>query len=279
MKNDLGKQMIQHPFIDNQVWLELKNQLVSLAKQEVLSRFNQVDYESKQDGSLITEADLNMQQQTIAWLQKTWPEFAIVGEELTPEEQNAALQHPAGCWILDPVDGTTNFANGVPFFSVSLSLVIAGKPVLGMVYDPSRDELFAARLGQGAELNHQPLAKPTKNTQELKQAVGIIDFKRLEPDLATALATKPPFASQRSYGSVALDWCWIAAGRGQIYLHGNQSIWDYAAGWLILNEVDGASSDLNGKSVFKLEIAKQSALAATTPELFAKWQEWINQHS
>lgn len=270
--------MINHPFTDDQAWLLLKNQLKELAQQHILSHFNQVGYEIKSDGSLLTEADTAMQAHTASWLTKNWPQFAILGEESTREQQQAALESPQGCWIIDPIDGTTNFANGVPFFSLSLALMIENKIVVGIVYDPARDELFAARLGFGAELNHSPLPSITNPTDELKLCVGVVDFKRLKPTLATALATQAPYASQRSFGSVALDWCWIASGRGQVYLHGNQSLWDYAAGWLILNEAKGASCDLLGEPVFKTEIGKQSAVAATSPALLAKWFDWIKQH-
>ncbi|MBE0493561.1 MAG: inositol monophosphatase [Thiomicrospira sp.] len=269
---------MSQPFSDHQAWSKLKQAIVALAQQEVMRRFNQVGYEIKNDGSLLTEADTSMQQQVADYLKNTWPEFALLGEESSLETQQAALEHPTGCWVLDPVDGTTNFANHIPFFSVSLALVIGGKPVLGLVYDPARDELFSARLGLGAELNDQPLKAPTI-TPDLKHCVGIIDFKRLAPALATALATQAPYASQRSFGSVALDWCWIAAGRGQVYLHGNQSLWDYAAGWLILEETGGASSNLEGETVFQNKIGKRSAVAAINSTTFCLWHAWIQQHN
>lgn len=264
-----------HPFIDNQAWSKLKQAIVHLAQTEVMSRFNQVGYEVKKDGSLLTEADTSMQKQVTNLLKREWPQFALLGEESTKETQQAALDHPTGCWVLDPVDGTTNFANHIPFFSVSLALLIDGKPVLGLVYDPARDELFSARAGLGAELNHQPLTSRPANTPDLKHCVGIIDFKRLTPVLATALATQAPYASQRSFGSVALDWCWIAAGRGQIYLHGNQSLWDYAAGWLILEEAGGASCNLDGESVFINKIGKRSAVAAINSNTLSLWYNWL----
>lgn len=268
---------MSHPFVDDQAWSKLKQAIVSLAQQEIMSRFNQVGYEIKNDGSLLTEADTSMQQQVTSLLKREWPEFALLGEESSIETQQAALDHANGCWVLDPVDGTTNFANHVPFFSVSLALVMGGKPVLGLVYDPARDELFGARLGLGSELNGQILKSPNI-TPALKHCVGIIDFKRLTAPLATALATQAPYASQRSFGSVALDWCWIAAGRGQIYLHGNQSLWDYAAGWLILEEAGGASCSLDGQPVFQNKIGKRSAVASINSTTLALWHNWIQTH-
>jgi len=270
--------MSQHPFTCDTAWTNLQQGIVQLAKQEVLSRFEKVGFETKADGTLLTEADTQMQIQTQAFLQKNWLEFAFLGEESPAAEQNAALQSTQGCWILDPVDGTSNFASGIPFFAVSLALMIDSQIVAGLIYDPARDELFSARQGQGAELNGKPLVAGTAKT-ELKQCSGIIDFKRLKPTLATNLAQKAPYSSQRSFGSVALDWCWIAAGRGQVYLHGSQHIWDYAAGWIILDEAGGYSCTLDEEVVLFPEVVKRSAVAASSQELFKEWQTYLREHS
>jgi myo-inositol-1(or 4)-monophosphatase len=269
---------MQNPFIDNQAWLKLTSGLTKIAQQEIMLRFNKVGYELKADGSLLTEADTAMQTAMQTFLQHNWPQFALLGEESEKKEQQAALDAENGCWILDPIDGTTNFANGIAFFSVSLALMINGELVLGLVYDPARDELFSARLGLGAQLNNQPI-KTDQFSRTLKESVGIIDFKRLDDSLATALAVQAPYASQRSFGSVALDWCWIAAGRGQLYLHGNQSLWDYAAGWLILEEAGGASVSLDDQPVLVKKIGKRPAIAASNQGLLSIWKDWIDRHN
>jgi len=261
-------------FNDAKEWHALKNGVIALAKQEVLSRFDKVSSTTKADGSVLTEADTEMQKATARFLTKNWPQFDFLGEESSQEEQAEALKSTQGCWILDPVDGTSNFASGIPIFSVSLALVVNGQVVAGMVYDPDRDELFAARKNMGAELNHQPLVATTPKTA-LKKCIGIVDFKRLSPELALKLVQNPPYASQRSIGSVALDWCWIAAGRGQVYCHGAQNIWDYAAGWLIVEEAGGKSATLDGECVLVDRVVKRSAVAATTPELFKEWQSYL----
>lgn len=261
-------------FNDANEWQALKNGVIALAKQEVLSRFDKVSSTTKADGSVLTEADTEMQKATARFLTKNWPQFDFLGEESSQEEQAEALKSTQGCWILDPVDGTSNFASGIPIFSVSLALVVNGQVVAGMVYDPDRDELFAARKNMGAELNHQPLVATTPKTA-LKKCIGIVDFKRLSPELALKLVQNPPYASQRSIGSVALDWCWIAAGRGQVYCHGAQNIWDYAAGWLIVEEAGGKSATLDGECVLVDRVVKRSAVAATTPELFKEWQSYL----
>jgi len=268
----------QHPFQDDTEWKKLLTGITRLAKTEVLARFEQVTAEEKQDGSLLTEADTEMQKHTQAFLEQSWPQYAFLGEESLSEEQEAAMNSESGCWILDPVDGTSNFAIGVPFYSVSLALMVKGKVLAGLVYDPSRDEIFSARVDQGSHINGKPLTASTPK-QKVKQCSGIIDFKRLSPEMATKIAIDCPYSSQRSFGSVALDWCWIAAGRGQIYLHGAQNIWDYAAGWLILDEAGGKSCTLDNDVVLTAKVIKRSAVAATTGDLFTEWQQYLEIRS
>ncbi|SFR59678.1 inositol monophosphatase [Thiomicrospira sp. ALE5] len=267
--------MSDHPFCHDQAWLDLQRQVRHFGQQEIQQRFQRVNASHKQDGSLLTEADTATQTAIKSYLAQNWPQFAFLGEESELKSQQNALKSPLGCWVLDPVDGTTNFAHGIDVYSLSLALVIEGQVVAGLVYDPARDELFHARIGQGAFCNEQPLHHTNCQIHQLDKAVGIIDFKRLENKVATKLATEPPYASQRSFGSVALDWCWIAAGRGEVYLHGSQSLWDYAAGWLILLEAGGQSATLAAEQVFIPSLTKRSAVAATTPELFKQWQTYL----
>ena len=142
-----------------------------------------------------------------------------------------------------------------------------GDVQLGVVYDPTRDELFAAKKGAGAWLNGNKL-HINNAPAELKKTIGLVDFKRLDAQLAQRIVRNPPYASQRSFGSVALDWCWIAA-------HGKQKLWDYAAGWLILNEAGGYSSTLDGDVVFNGDLSARSAVAAADQKLFQQWRAFL----
>ncbi|MGM0679053.1 MAG: inositol monophosphatase family protein, partial [Pseudomonadota bacterium] len=221
----------------------------SAAREELVPRFTHVKRGIKADGTVLTEADLAMQQRVANELNRLEPDILFLGEEMPAEEQQALLQSGKPLWVLDPLDGTSNYASGIPCFSVSLALIESGKLKFGMVYDPMRDECFTAQQGQGAWLNGGRLV-PFDTGLKLKQSTGLIDFKRLAPALATRLVTGMPYSSQRSFGSVALDWCWIAIGRSHVYLHGKQNLWDYAAGHLILAEVGGQSCTLEGEAVF-----------------------------
>ena len=254
---------------------ELSAAVREAAREELLPRFASVKRELKSDGSVVTVADRGMQERMLVTLAEAWPDFRLLGEEMPSEEQARLVANPgAGLWILDPLDGTSNFAAGIPFFSVSLALLVAGEVVLGVVYDPDRDESFTARKGGGAWLNGEPLEKPAQSLP-LKRAIAAVDFKRLPAELASRFTGKPPYASQRSFGSVALDWCWVAAGRFHVYLHGRQRLWDYAAGQLILSEAGGYSCTLQGTPVVELGNEPRSALASLDRELYDDWRRWI----
>ncbi len=254
---------------------ELATAVREAAREELLPRFASVKRELKSDGSVVTVADKSMQERMLVTLADTWPHYRLLGEEMSAQEQAELLADPgAGLWILDPLDGTSNFAAGIPFFSVSLALMVSGEVVLGVVYDADRDESFSARKGGGAWLNGELLKKPDQ-TLPLKRAIAAVDFKRLRPDLVARFAAEPPYASQRSFGSVALDWCWVAAGRFHVYLHGRQRLWDYAAGQLMLSEAGGYSCTLQGDPVLAPHEKSRSALAALHPNHYDESSGWI----
>ncbi len=253
---------------------KLKDIIVSAAREELLPRFTRVERQHKVDGSILTEADLAAQQTIAEQLQQHWPDTVFLGEEMTTEQQAEMLKSNQPIWCLDPLDGTSNFAAGIPYFCVSLALIQNGQVSLGIVYDPIRDEYFAAGQEQGATVNGEPLA--TVDTRlTLKQTSAIIDFKRLTPVLATRIVSEIPYASQRSFGSVALDWCWLAMGRGHVYLHGRSNIWDYAAGNFIFEKAGGYSCTLEGESIFIDELTTRSSVGAVDERLFKEWADWI----
>ncbi len=253
---------------------KLKSIVISAARAELLTRFTNVERQEKADGSILTEADLAAQQSIAEQLQQLWPETVFLGEEMTAGQQTELMKSDQPIWCLDPLDGTSNFAAGIPYFCVSLALIQDGQVTLGIVYDLIRDECFAANHDQGATSNSTPLVAMNTGLS-LKQATAIIDFKRLTPDLATRIVSEAPYASQRSFGSVALDWCWLAMGRSYIYLHGRSNIWDYTAGHFIFNNAGGHSCTLEGESIFKNELTPRSSVGAVDEGLFKEWTNWL----
>ena len=244
------------------------------AKRELVPGFGDMDYEYKADGSVVTAADAAMQDSLIGILQQHWPQYQVLGEEMTAEEQQEILSAEGGYWCIDPLDGTNNYATGMPFFATSIALIIDGVVEMGYIHDPMRDETFSAIRGQGARLNGAPLKPPVIPTPDNK-LLAEIDLKRLPRELAFRLITEPPFGSQRNIGSSALDWTWLAAGRYNVYLHGGQHLWDYSAGQLIVAESGGISCALDGEPVFRNRLEKRSALATLDHGLFERWKEWI----
>ena len=249
------------------------------AREELLPRFTRVAQEHKADGSILTEADLAIDTRLHADLQRFWPEIAFLREEMDADAQQALLA--AGdrpLWILDPLDGTSNFAAGIPFFGVSLALLYAGRIEIGLIYDPIRDECFTSRRGVGAWLNGTRLSTASIGLP-LKQCIALIDLKRLKPDLRRRLIDTPPYHSQRNFGSCALEWAWLAAGRGHVYLHGGQKLWDFAAGTRLLAEAGGASFTLAGEDVFVARLEARSAVASPDAVLARSWLDWLTESS
>jgi myo-inositol-1(or 4)-monophosphatase len=248
----------------------------TVAQQEIMPRYLKVAHQRKTDGSIFTEADIAAQTALVAALQQI-RDCPVLGEEMLPEQQEA-LWHAGddGLWCIDPIDGTSNFFNGLPYFAVSVALMHAGQSVLGVIYDPVADEMFWAERGKGAWLNGERM--PIKErAPEFHHAMAAIDFKRLTPDLAQQLVASPPFASQRNFGASALDWCYVAAGRFNLYLHGGQKLWDYAAGSLILTEAGGAMCTLTEDDFESGDPWQRSVIAALNPDLFAAWKAWIRE--
>ena len=230
---------------------------------------------AKFDGSLVTDLDRQLQQGLCDLLARRYPKIEFLGEEMTQEAQHAVITQAPAYWCLDPLDGTSNFVHGIPFWAVSLALVRNTRVEYAVVIDPLRNECFSAVLGQGAWLNanrlrYAPLAPP------LRDCIVGVDFKRLTPELSCYLVSNPPYRSQRNFGSCALEWCWIAKNRIQAYLHGGMKFWDYAAGLLILSEAGGHSSTLEGEPVFAPTLPKRSVVAAANEALWHEWRDYLN---
>lgn len=257
----------------------LESVVRDVARETILPGFLHARRAHKEDGSSLTEADLATQQELLALARL--PELLVapvIGEEMSAEQQAECwVDGQEGVWCIDPIDGTTNFANGVPLFAVSVAYLVGGETQFGVVYNPIVDESFYAARGEGAWLNGQRLPLRACATS-LCQAVAGIDFKRLPGRLAAALVQRPPYYSQRNFGSSALEWCFVAAGRLDVYLHGGQALWDYAAGRLILAEAGGVSSLVDGSPLVADPLAKRAVVLAGHAALHDEWLGWLQGH-
>ena len=162
-------------------------------------------------------------------------------------------------------------------FAVSVALMKQGRSVLGVVYDPVADEVFHAEKGGGAWLGDERLPIKT-HVPHIRNSMANVDFKRLGKGLAGELAASPPYSSQRNYGAGTLEWCYLAAGRVDLYLHGGQKLWDYAAGALILEEAGGCMCTLENDDFWADDLWRRSVIAARDPGLFQVWKNWIRAH-
>jgi myo-inositol-1(or 4)-monophosphatase len=256
----------------------LAHLLRETAALEILPRLRRATLSHKADGTLVTETDLAVQSRIRAALARDFPDLPLLGEEMSAAEQESLLTSAQrGVWVLDPLDGTSNYACGYPGFAISLALVEGGVPVLGVVLDPVRDECFHASRGGGAFLDGQPI-RPYAPSPNLEDCLASIDLKRIPPGRVPALLRPGGFRSQRNLGAVALEWCWLASGRFQLYLHGGQKLWDYAAGRLIATEA-GIPSRLyqpDGTAPAEgLALGQRLAVAAANPDLLAAWLDFI----
>lgn len=197
---------------------------------------------------LVTEYDHRSEALIVARLRAAFPAHAIRAEEGTNNATASDYE-----WLVDPLDGTTNFAHGFPVFSVSLALTECGQLRVGVVYDPLRDELFAAEAGQGATLNGAPIHVSTET--DLSRALLATGFPydlRTNPHNNFAQFIQFQLRSQtvRRAGSAALDCCWVAAGRLDGYWEYRVKPWDVGAGALIAREAGGRVTTAEGAEDF-----------------------------
>ncbi|WP_018862669.1 MULTISPECIES: inositol monophosphatase family protein [unclassified Thioalkalivibrio] len=257
---------------------QLAAELRTIGQSELLPRFEAgiaVDY--KADGSVITQADHAVDARLRNLLECAVTDEPVLSEEQSRQEQTRVLEQAPAFWLVDPLDGTSNFAGGMPFFAISVARIEGDRVTHGATYDPVRDELFTAREDGPLLLNEAPPpAADRAPVSRLDKAIALVDYKRLDPALASAMATDAPYRSQRNLGACALEWAWLATGRADVYLHGGQALWDSAAGSLMLARAGGTMSNLDGASAFDRSLEKRSAIAARSAALFDQWREWLN---
>ena len=217
----------------------------------LLTYFNpQIKIEYKGDVDLVTAADRASEKLIVERLQARWPEHGIVGEEGTRSDTSAAYR-----WFVDPLDGTTNFAHGYPVFCVSIALARQDDQLeVGVLYDPTRDELFAAERGQGATLNGKPLrVSKTTGLAESILGTGFPSHKRHQnPNIHFYQQITLRSHGVRRAGSAALDLANVAAGRYDGFWEFNLNPWDTAAGVLIVQEAGGKVTRFDG-TAFRLD--------------------------
>ena len=222
----------------------------------------------------VTQADFESQQVIQNFLANEFPDHRFIGEEDMPgtSEPISAEDY---CWIVDPLDGTTNYVHQLRSFAVSIGLCRGKQTVVGCVLDPVLDETYAAISGQGATLNGQPIK--TSGSDEIGDSIFVFSLgrgcKRDDPQVIRFLNILEEAGSIRRLGSAALNLCYVACGRTDAYWATELKKWDVAAGWLIAKEAGATIEDFTGKP---LDLEKPFFCAAASEALFEQAKPLLN---
>jgi myo-inositol-1(or 4)-monophosphatase len=236
----------------------------------LMSFFGKVAIEYKGDADLVTKADRTSEKLLVEQIRRRWPDHNLVGEEGSRNESGSDYR-----WYVDPLDGTTNFAHGYPVFCISLGLDYKGERIAGVVYDPNRNEMFAAGKGSGATLNGSSIrVSKTPRLQESLVATGFPSHKRHKnPNIHFYHQLTLRSHGVRRAGSAALDLCYVGCGRYDAFWEFNLNPWDTAAGVLIVQEAGGQVTSFSGQP---FSIDSRQVLASNTilhQELLHEFEE------
>ena len=259
------------------VYLATAVEAVIRAGETQLARFGSDIHVGKKGAiDLVTEMDLSIERAFRAMIAERFPSHAVLGEEFGESVADGASARY--CWILDPIDGTTNYAHGLPIFCASLALEIDGVAVVGAIYDPTRRELFTAEKGHGAWLNGSPLRVSTSAT--LIDSLLVTGFHYdIHRDSAALIGLFGDFISRaravRRLGSAALDLCYVAAGRFDGFWEHKLQPWDVAAGALIVAEAGGRVTTIDGNAF----ASRSGSVLATNGHVHVEMLETITGFS
>ena len=239
-------------------FLEVAVDAATRAGELLRSRFGSLRHVAYKGGptNLVTEMDSQAEALIVEAIRRRFPDHAVLAEE-----SGASGGATPYRWIVDPLDGTTNYAHGVPLFAVSIALEVEGRLELGVVVDPSRDERFIARRGDGTLLNGQPISvsdTPSVGTSLLSTGYPY-DIRSTRENLAEHEAFAVRCRSIRAIGSAVLSLAWVAAGRLDAYWEPRLGAWDVAAGAILVEEAGGRVTHTNGGP---LDLASASTLAS-----------------
>ena len=224
--------------------LEIAITVARAAGEVILDRFRQAhDVEYKGRGNVVTEADLLSERTMMDMLRQEYPEHGIM-----TEESEGVASASGFCWVLDPIDGTRNYASGVPHFGLNIALTYAEQPIIAVTFDPMRRDLFTAEKGKGAYCNGARLA--ASQSPNLLQSVFGLDMGyqsgAARHALEMLLALWPGMQTCRVMGSAALGMAYAAAGHLDLYIHHDLRPWDVVCGLLLVPEAGGVITDRGG---------------------------------
>jgi myo-inositol-1(or 4)-monophosphatase len=236
-----------------------------------LNRLESLTVASKGRNDFVTEVDRAAEQEIIAIIRRHYPQHAFLAEESGRSGESDTV------WIIDPLDGTTNFLHGFPVFAVSIACQIKGRLEHGVVYDPMRGELFTASRGAGAHLeNHRIRVSKARTLDGALIATGLpyrANTKYLDAYMGMLRSVIEQVAGVRRPGAAALDLAYVAAGRVDAFWEIGLSPWDTAAGTLLIQEAGGRIGTLSGA-----EYTQQGHIVAGTPRVYSALLEVLAPH-
>jgi len=225
----------------------------------------------KAANDFVSEVDRKAEAEIIETIHKAYPEHGIIAEESGTQKGNEYT------WIIDPLDGTTNFLHGFPQYAVSIAVQHKDRIEHAVVYDPMRDELFTATRGDGAQLNNRKIRVTAQKKIEgalLGTGFPYSDMKYLEPYMGMLKSLIPNTAGIRRAGSAALDLAYVAAGRIDGFWELDLKSWDIAAGTLLVQEAGGLVGDLTGDNNY----LESGHIVCANPKLFKALLQEIRPH-
>lgn len=232
---------------------------------------DQLTIENKDVNDFVSEVDKGAEEIIVRTLKRAYPDHSILGEE-------SGFHYIEGSeyeWVIDPLDGTTNYLYGVPQYSISIGLRHKGRMLVGVVFDPLKEEMFSAARGEGAMLNNRRIRVTSRRSMEGSLLVTGIPFRAnqdLDLYLETLRVLVPGTAGVRRPGSAALDLAYVAAGRFDGYWEFGLNIWDIAAGVLLVQEAGGLIGDLEGGNTH----LKTGDVLAASPKVFKEMAQRLH---
>lgn len=203
----------------------------------------------KSRSNLVTEADFASQEAVEALIKSKYPEHGFLGEETPEEESNSDYR-----WIVDPLDGTSNYVHGFPFFAVSIGVEYKGELIVGVVYDPNQEEMFTASFSGGAFVNDEPISASEIDEMPFAMAVASlpVDSDAKNPAVARFLNVLPHVQTVQRTGSAALNLAYVACGRIEAFWSSSLKPWDMAAGVVLVRAAGGSVTKMDGQT-FEVE--------------------------
>lgn len=263
-----------------EAFLQAATEAAKIGGQELVSRMGTAKVREKGKRDFVTEADLASQKAIGVHLAGAFHEHRFLGEEDDPALNNSVMPKDDSespfCWVVDPLDGTTNFVHQLPSFSVSIGLLYLGQPIAAVVWDPILEDLYQATLGGGATRNGQPIIN--SGCDAIDRAMVIISFAkgvtRKDAQVQQFLDLLETAGTIRRLGSAALNLCYVAAGCSDSYWANNLKVWDVAAGYLIATEAGAVIKQLSGQPV---DLLKPDMLCCATEKLFDQLQDTLSR--